>query len=293
MKKHIFIINPQAGKKKGLELVSHIKENFPEAIILTTAYPSHATELAKKHAAPNTILYSVGGDGTLNEVINGVMVSDFSKDVIVANVPCGSGNDFIKSFTTEKDLYKILDNYKQEKIKSIDVGKINGRFFINISSVGFDAEIVIGAKKYKQIPLISAELSYIISVFATLVHLKSYGVTIQIDDGITKKQNVLFITMANGKYYGGGMNAAPNALLDDGLFDFCIVDQIKRRQVPSLLPKFIKGKHETIKVLKSIRGRKMTLTSQKPIPLNLDGEVVLSDFIEISLEEKAIQILIP
>lgn len=293
MKNHIFIINPTAGKQKGLELVSHIKANFPQPIILTTEYPGHATELAKKYAASDAIIYSVGGDGTLNEVINGIMASEYANEVIFASVPCGSGNDFIKGFTSEKDPYKLLDNYQVQNIKAIDVGLINGRNFINISSVGFDAEIVLGAQKYKQLPFISAELAYIISVFSTLIHLKNYSLTVQIDEGKPQKTNVLFITMANGNYYGGGMKAAPNALLDDGLFDFCIVDQIKRRQVPFLLPKFMKGKHENLKVLTTIRGQKMTIKSQTPLPLNIDGEVLLSDSINVTIKEKALRVLLP
>ena len=293
MKKHIFIINPTAGKHKGLELVSHIKSIYTEAVILETKYPGHASELAKDYASPDAIIYSVGGDGTLNEVINGIMSSEHASQVTFANVPCGSGNDFIKGFTSEKDPYKLLDSYRNSDTKAIDVGIINGRSFINISSVGFDAEIVLGAKKYKQLPFISAELAYIISVFATLIKLKAYKVKVQIDEKESIIKNILFITMANGNYYGGGMNAAPNAIHDDGLFDFCIVDQIKRRQVPFLLPKFMKGKHEGLKVLKSIRGRNMTITSDYPLPLNIDGEVLLSDSITLSIKEKAINLLLP
>lgn len=293
MKKHIFIINPTAGKHKGPELISHIKSNFSKVTILETQYPGHASELAKDYAGPDTIIYSVGGDGTLNEVINGIMASDYSNEVTFANVPCGSGNDFIKGFTSEKNPYKLLDSYLVAKTKAIDVGLINGRSFINISSMGFDAEIVLGAKKYKQLPFISAELAYIISVFATLIKLRGYNVTVQIDDHQAKNMDVLFITMANGNYYGGGMNAAPKAIHDDGLFDFCIVDQIKRRQVPFLLPKFMKGKHEGLKVLTALRGRNMTIKSNQAIPLNIDGEVLLSDSISISIKEKAINLLLP
>lgn len=293
MKKHIFIINPAAGKKKGLELVDHIMNNFPEPLILTTQYPNHASELANLHASPNTIIYSVGGDGTLNEVINGVLASDYASEVIIADVPCGSGNDFIKGFTDEKNPYKLLDTYKTSHVKIIDIGTVNDRNFINISSIGFDAEIVLGAKKYKQLPLISAGLAYIISVFGTLIKLKGYHVNITIDDGKSQKLDVLFITMANGNYYGGGMKAAPNAIIDDGLLDFCIVDLVKRRQVPFLLPKFMKGKHEHLKELTTMRGSKVTISSGTPLPVNIDGEVMLSTSITVSLKEKALKFLIP
>ncbi len=293
MKKHVFIINPEAGKKKASELIGYIEENFLNAVIIKTEYANHATELAKTYASPDTIIYSVGGDGTLNEVVNGVLLSKFAKDTFIASVPCGSGNDFIKSFTTIKNPVSLLEKYKKQKTKTIDVGYINGRSFINISSIGFDAEIVVGAKKYKKIPLINGGLAYLISVFATIMKLKAYSVKVSIDGKETYDKKALFIIMANGKYYGGGMKAAPKAELDDGLFEFCIVDKIPRRRVPILLPKFMKGKHETLKEIKTIRGKKITISSKKPLPLNIDGEVELSDHVEVYIQKEGINLLVP
>lgn len=293
MKNHIFIINPEAGKKQGPNLKGYIKRNYSNAIILLTQYSNHASELAQKYAAPDTILYAVGGDGTLNEVVNGVIASDYAMETMIASVPFGSGNDFIKGLTDIKDPMLLLEKYKRKKTKLIDVGLINGKSFVNISSVGFDAEIVLNAKKYKQLPLISAQLAYLISVFTTLLQLKEYKVTVSIDDGQETETGILFLTMANGTYYGGGMKAAPNAIIDDGLLDFCLVDKVKRREVPFLLPQFIKGKHEHLKMIHMSRGKTMTITSSKPLPLNLDGEVILSKQIQITLKNRAIRVLIP
>ncbi len=293
MKRHIFIINPEAGKKKGLEFSDYINRHFEGATILTTEYPGHASELALEHAGPDTYIYSVGGDGTLNEVVNGIIRSDYATETAVADVPCGSGNDFIKSLTAIKDPIELLKRYKKEETKLIDIGFVNDRSFINISSVGFDAEIVLNAKKYKRLPMLSAELAYVISVFATLIRLRDYKMTIHIDDQEPIETNVLFMVMANGVYYGGGMKAAPDAKVDDGLFDFCIVDKVKRRQVPFLLPKFIKGSHESLKMLKSFRGKKIKIHSQMPLPFNIDGEVIVSNDAKVGIREKAIRLLLP
>jgi len=293
MKKHIFIINPTAGKHKALEMTHFIVKHFDNPEIVPTEYPGHASELAKNYAGKDTIIYSVGGDGTLNEVINGVMTSDYASETIIADVPCGSGNDLIKSFTDEKDPYVLLEKYKAQHIRTLDTGVINGRSFVNISSVGFDAEIVLAAKKYKKLPLVSAELAYLISVFATLIRLKDYKMKIRIDDDEVFETNVLFLTMANGMYYGGGMMAAPDALVDDGLFDFCMVDKIKRREVPFLLPKFMKGDHEKLKVVHTIKGKKMIIDSDKPLPVNIDGELLLSDHVEVEIKEGTLNFMVP
>lgn len=293
MRKHIFIINPEAGKKKGLELTEYINENYKDAVILKTEYPSHASELATAHAGKDTTIYSVGGDGTLNEVINGVMQSDYPLETAVANVPCGSGNDFIKGLTDIKDPVKLLECYKKQEYRTIDIGKINDRYFLNISSVGFDAEIVLNAKKYKRLPMLSAELAYVISVFATLIRLRAYSLTMTIDDQAPVEKKALFIVMANGKFYGGGMKPAPEAELDDGLFDFCLVDEVPRWKVPFLLPKFIKGNHESLSVVKMMRGQKMTITGDQPLPLNIDGEVSRSDKVEVTIKKGAMTLVMP
>ena len=116
---------------------------------------------------------------------------------------------------------------------------------------------------------------------------------IRIDDDEVFETNVLFLTMANGMYYGGGMMAAPDALVDDGLFDFCMVDKIKRREVPFLLPKFMKGDHEKLKVVHTIKGKKMIIDSDKPLPVNIDGELLLSDHVEVEIKEGTLNFMVP
>lgn len=293
MKNHIFIINPEAGKKKGVQLIEFINKNYKAPLILLTEYKGHATELAKTYASPDSIVYSIGGDGTLNEVINGVCQSDFYKDTIVAAVPCGSGNDFIKGITDIKDPIQLLIQYKEQKTKIIDLGKINDRYFVNIASIGFDAMVVHEAKKYKRIPLVNGELSYLISIFKSLIRLKDYPVSVNLDNKINIKKGILFITMANGCYYGGGMKPAPKALLDDGALDFSIIDRVSRKKVLILLPKFIKGKHETLEEVYVHKGKKLEVISEQALPINIDGEILWIERVYAQIEERALTILVP
>ena len=293
MKRHIFIINPEAGKKKGEELTGIIEKYYNDPVILRTEYPGHATKLAQDYSGPATAIYALGGDGTFNEVINGVLKSEYAGETAVANVPCGSGNDFIGSISDIKDPEILLERYKEQRTRRVDAGRLNGRYFMNISSVGFDAEIVLNAKKYKRLPMLNAELAYVISVFATLIHLKGYELEVSIDGGPPVSKSILFMVMANGNYYGGGMKAAPEAQLEDGLLNFGIVDCVKRRQVPFLLPRFMKGDHDGLDVLTKIPGKAMRVTSEKPVPVNIDGEIVLGKEIDVYLEEKVLLLLVP
>lgn len=293
MKRHVFIINPEAGKKKGIKLKDYIKKTYNNPLILVTRYKGHAIKLAKTYAKPNTIIYSLGGDGTLNEVINGVLQSKYYDETIVAAVPCGSGNDFIKGITDIKDPALLLKMYQKEKVKVIDLGKINDRYFTNIASIGFDALVVHQAKKYKRIPMISGEFSYLISIFISLIQLKDYSVFVSVDNQSVIRKRILFITMANGRYYGGGMQPAPKAILDDGRLDFGIIDKVSRLKALILLPRFINGKHESLDEVSVCKGKRLKVKSKKDLPINVDGEIIWSDNISAQIEEKALKILIP
>ena len=289
MKKHVFIINPKAGKGKSVDLIPYIKKEYDNPIILLTKYQNHAKELAIQYANKDSILYSIGGDGTLNEIVNGVARTDAT----IAVIPCGSGNDFIKTITKIKDPMKILCSYKNMLSKKIDIGQINDRYFINIASIGFDAEIVYNAKAYKKLPLISGELSYLFSTIRTIVKMKPNDVEIIINNRETNNYKILLIAIANGKYYGGGMKPAPNAIIDDGILDICLVNKASKLKVLSLLPKYIKGTHETISEVEFIRANKISIISKSPIPVNIDGEVDLLNNIQVGIIKQGLNILIP
>jgi len=291
--RYIFIVNPVAGKHRGRELESIIVTVFPKAEFLETQYPGHASELAKKHAGQGVLIFSVGGDGTFNEVINGIMQSDFSRETVVANVPCGSGNDFIKGFTDEKNATVLIKSYKHAQSQPIDVACLNGRFFVNISSVGFDAEIVEGAKRFKKLPLVSAELAYLISVFYNLIKLRGYGVKVKVDNEEVWDDQALFVTMANGKYYGGGMKVAPTADFSDGVLDFNIMEKVKRRQVFKYLPKYMKGKHEHLDIVTRYRGKTLEIESEESLPINIDGEVVRDAKVKVRVIADGLNVLRP
>ncbi|WZL80529.1 diacylglycerol kinase family lipid kinase [Vallitaleaceae bacterium 9-2] len=292
MKKHVFIVNTKAGKGKAKELLPYIEELFENPQIHQTQYLGHAIELAKENAGPDTIIYSLGGDGTLNEVVHGVMLSQYSKETIVGIIPCGSGNDFIKSITSIRDPKVLLDQYREGNRRTIDVGVLNGRHYINIASVGFDAEIVHNAKKYKRLPMFSAELAYLISVFATILKLKVYPVNIQVDGKALKQKEVLLISLANAKYYGGGMKPSPKAVFDDGYLDFCVIERVSKIRVPFLLPKYIHGTHEKIKQVQMYRGKSLTIKSQDSLPINIDGEIIWNDQLDVTIKENALTILV-
>lgn len=291
--KHIFIINPVAGKGHAEELIPEIKKIFSQKKeffeIVVTQRPGHATEIARSNATgPDVRVYSVGGDGTLNEVLNGLAGSCSS----LAVIPAGSGNDFIRSINEETNAFKALNDILTGHEKYIDLGKVNDRYFINISSIGFDAEVAESASKLKTIPLVSGNLAYLLGIFYTLVRYNNNSIVIDID-GVKFEREVLLVAVANGKFYGGGMMAAPEAVVDDGVFDICLIDRMKRSKILHFFPKFIKGCHSTIEGVHFYRGKRVSISSEKPLLLNTDGDVRSVNDAIFEVIPKGIRVVVP
>lgn len=306
--KHLFIVNPIAGKGKALEYIPKIKECFSiiedTFFIEVTKYPGHAVELVKQYVAKDTFrVYSIGGDGTLNEVLNGMAESDSS----LAVIPAGSGNDFVKSLENcsvnkeaqEKSIIKDTskDSLLERLIKGtellVDAGKINGRYFINISSLGFDAEVVYKSHKIKKLPLVTGLLAYVLSVFATLVSYKSNLLKITID-GLTIQKDTLLVAVANGRYYGGGMQAVPLAEISDGFLDICLIEYTGRFKILKFFPKFIKGEHTEVKEVSFYRGKNISIISENKVAMNVDGETsMISGKVDFEIIPNGIKIVIP
>ena len=179
--KHLFIINPKAGKGKAITFIKEIKDYFKnkeEYFIETTEREGHATSLVREYVASNDYrVYSIGGDGTLNEVLNGIIGSNSS----LAVIPAGTGNDFIKSIIENRNHKDILRRTIEGSEEFMDLGKINKKYFINIASIGFDAAVTQNARYLKQKPFLSGKLAYLLSIFLTMYKFKGIDVDILID----------------------------------------------------------------------------------------------------------------
>ena len=291
--KHLFIVNPIAGKGKVLPIIEKIKEIFSnldeECIIEVTKRPGHATEIARDYVTRDDYrVYSVGGDGTLNEVLNGIVHSKSS----LAVIPNGTGNDFIKSICTEYNMEDILMRTINGKEKFLDLARVNNRYFINVSSVGFDAEVVYNTVKLKKHPYVKGTFAYGLGVLLTLFAFNSKKLKIKIDQCIINT-SVTLIAVANGKYYGGGMMIAPKAIINDGILDICLIRKINKIKLLAFFPRLIKGTHEGIKEVSFYQGNTVHINSNDYISLNIDGEVLKTKEVLFEILHKGIQVVIP
>lgn len=291
--KHLFIINPAAGKGKGTIFVEHIKrlmDGRAEYYIEITKRKGEATEIVRKYTHEDDyIIYAVGGDGTINEVVNGMVGSES----ILAIIPAGSGNDFIRTIyphhKQEELLYKLLNGRRE----CIDVFKINEKYFLNIASVGLDAEIVFNAGLFKNKSYIKSDAAYIISIFKTLFGYKSRKFRVSLDGKETCHNKILLLAVANGRFYGGGIPIAPKAKVDDAKADICLVKDLKLRKIFSIIPKLFKARHDEAEEVEFYRASQIKIESAEKFRVNIDGEIAEADKINIEVMPQAIQVIVP
>ena len=273
--KHVFIVNPISGQGNGVEYIpvidAYFKQNPGEYVIEITDRAGHATEIARKYSSEDdVILYSVGGDGTAKEVLDGI-----NPGVTLCVVPGGTGNDFYKSI----DQTKLS---REERLKSliegeniqIDYGIMNGTSkFMNIASFGIDADINVYACDYvKKEMHIPGSLVYAYSAFKVGLKPKVIQMEMTID-GKMYERNIVLVSMANGRYYGGCFLPFPKAYMDDGYLDICAVKgPISTPRFIYLILKYMKGKHIGEKEIEIFHGRKISVRFNRDVNLQIDGE---------------------
>lgn len=273
--KHIFIVNPVSGAGKGEKIGKNIERVAPELgldfDIHYTTGAKDATEIARKYKREKGIIYSVGGDGTLLEVLNGMINS---KNML-AVIPAGSGNDFYRSIEGIDDMSF-----------PVDVGQVNDLYFLNCCSIGIDAEIGhnAGLMKEKHIP---RKQIYNASIIYTFVKYRFKEIEFTLNN--TKKTGeYTLVTVMNGKAYGGGFNMAPNASINDGLFDIYFADRVSKASIPGLLLKVIKGTHENSPHVHKRMADKIKIKTKEKVIAGADGETIYDDEFDIRIKKHAI-----
>ncbi|TFG81934.1 MAG: diacylglycerol kinase family lipid kinase [Erysipelotrichales bacterium] len=291
--KHIFIVNPVSGKGKAKKLIPLIESYFAnhpgEFEIIETLDHGSATEIAGRyHKEDDVVIYSVGGDGTAFEVLNGL-----NDQVPMAVIPGGTGNDFFRMTGYKiKDFQKIIADTIEGKNVRVDHGMCNGKKIINTSSMGFDAQINNTAERIgKNLP-IPRTMVYLVSVFITLSQLRAYDLTLELVDGIHKFRAVL-IVINNGRWYGGGFQPTPMADIQDGQFDICVIDECNWLTVLRMLPKYMKGTHINEPIAHFFKADQFTLKSEGNVDIAFDGEALVGDRFDYHIIKGGLYMRVP
>ncbi len=307
--KWFIVVNPKAGSNKCKEDWPEIKNllesngfDFQFAI---TQYQRHAIELvqgALESGYRNFI--SVGGDGTLNEVINGIFINhqQLLPEIVIGVITVGTGNDWGRTHKMPAGYDKMITILKSQNIFNHDIGKAKYRFdnddknryFINIAGMGFDAMVAKKVNMLKEKGF-RGLMVYMYSLLSSLIGFKPTQLIIYSEGKMIYSNSTFLASIGICKYNGGGMMLLPDAIPDDGLFDVTIIRKVPRLKVVANIKNVFNGSFVKIKEVERFRGKSFTIISEPPHALNLetDGESLGNSPLDFEVLPKALKIIVP
>jgi diacylglycerol kinase (ATP) len=275
----LVILNPAAnrGNMRSFRELLRSRAEHEQAEYVETRLQGEAKERAMQAARKHRPIIIVGGDGSVHEVVNGILAS--GNRVPLGIVAAGSGNDFAwNTLQLPHEPHAAVERAFNGEPVEVDAGKVNGRFFANSCSIGIDADIAVAAGKMKKYPLMSGSRLYYTTTVKQL--LFGYGrcpwLAFEIDgeNMVSKPVESRYIIMAitNGPTYGAGFRINPRANHTDGLFEICTIDYMALSRALKLLPIVKKGEHEMLPEVTFYRAATVSATSRNPVNMQMDGE---------------------
>ncbi len=266
----VFVVNPYAGRGRGARVAESLPRRLAERgweseIVLTRA-PRDGIRCAREAADRADVVVAVGGDGTAHEVVNGVAETDATFGLI----PIGSGNDLAFALGIPDDVDRAIDGLTDGCRRRIDLGRFDDGWIANSLGLGFEAQVTVESRKIRHLRGFAI---YLAAVVRALVHLRCPDLRIRADDRVIEGRRLL-VCIGNGPRVGGGFLLTPEARPDDGLFDLCLVDGMRRGAVLTTLPKAISGTHGTDLRVEMLRARTIDIESAEGFPFHVDGEVI-------------------
>lgn len=291
----LLIVNPAA--KHGttgtlIPIIERLLATVPHDTVLTASV-GHAVELAEKAQGYDTIV-AVGGDGTVHEVLNGIMRRPENDRPALGLVPTGSGNDTRRTLGVPTDIADAVLALVTGERRLFDVGLCNGLYFNNSFAAGLDARVTAKAVEYKVTTRRSGLWLYLTALMHVLFNeLYSHHVRVTWDEQEPVQDELLIIAATIGPTYGGGFFIAPGAEPDDGLLEVCTIDPLSLPEALVRLPFVIFGKHTKMKPVHMARHRSIIIESDDPMPAQIDGEVMLDRRFEVTVLPRAIEYIVP
>lgn len=297
--RHVFIINPRAGKRdqtaRIYEMANHLRSAHGlDCTCMLTDRPGGATEMARRLAEEGLPLrvYACGGDGTVSEVANGL--AGFSNAAMTC-IPSGTGNDFLKNFGLDMGKFRDAENLWDGPVFPLDLIDCNGRYCLTIACNGIDAQVAESVHLYSRSPFLNGRGSYLASVAANFL-LRDIGhhwtVTL---DGETAEGDFTLISVCNGRHYGGGSTPVPEARMDDGVLNTILVRKISKLSFARLFRVYSAGNYRQLPtVARSVTAREIRIRSEaEEIVTCLDGECFRSREVVLRLADKRVNFFGP
>lgn len=294
--KHLFIINPAAGKKGATEQLELLlgKLSFPHEVEYTRQEGDARRFTQKAASAGEPVrVYACGGDGTLNEVVNGAAGHGH---MAVTNVPKGTGNDFLKIFGPHyRSLFYDLESLAAGPQTPFDLIDCNGRLGIDVVCAGVDARIAAGVHRYKDWPFVSGKGAYVLSLLEN-IFFKGIArpITIHMGGILWEDAPSSLLCVCNGRHYGGGFMPVGGAMPDDGVLDMLLVRKVGLFTFLRLVGKYARGLYaEYPELILDYHGQEVSFSAREPITVVVDGEVMRDTAFTVRLSEKKVNFFYP
>lgn len=279
------IVNPRSGggisEKRWAAVVGPIGDGLGAFDTRFTERPGHARTLAYEEAmAGRKLVVAVGGDGTISEVADGLVAAGGHAELGI--IPRGTGGDFRRSLGIEKQLFRAAEHVRKSVPRNVDVGRVTfvdhhgegvSRHFVNVTSLGFSS--VVAERANRTSKRMGGRISFLSAVVRSLLTYDNAEILVSVDDGEARRMTLLLAAIGNGRFFGGGMKICPEAVLDDGCFDFVTVGDLGRVEVLAKIHRIYSGNHLSMKEVHQVRCKRLRVApadAKAEIPLEIDGE---------------------
>jgi diacylglycerol kinase (ATP) len=285
------IVNPASARGKGARIGRQVEDlcrssSIDYSLEYTTG-PYKASEMASQACSQFECIVAVGGDGTINEVVNGII----GRKVKLGIIPIGSGNDYVKIMNIPLQVPLAFESLLRQKTRLVDAGKAGDTYFANGLGIGFDAWVVITSQRVTKL---RGSAIYLYSVLKTMFSYKSPWMRLTYDDTVYEDK-IFMITVGNGVSLGGGFKLTPFAIVDDGLFDLNIVRDLNKVEIVQNLIGVYSGKHVLMPQVRTGRTREVLIESDQDLVAHADGELLRSSTksLRVELLPKALEVIVP
>lgn len=284
------IVNPAAGNGRGAKLARTLAEEFRAAgISLELAVSPGPGEAARLAAGAvddgHRTIVAVGGDGTANEIANGMIGSH----AVLGLYPIGAGNDLARTLGYPRGRRRHIARFlAQARPRTIDVGEVNGRVFLNVAGVGIDGHVAERIRASARV--VGQRFGYLVGALVSIATYRPQAMEVRID-GVPRLGRFLTVVASNGRYFGGGMHPAPRARLDDGELDVTVAGDLGRLDSILALARLYRGTHENGTTIVTLRAKRVEIDLERALPMQVDGEVARVEHLEIGVRPAALVVL--
>jgi diacylglycerol kinase (ATP) len=298
----VFLVNPASGNgatgKRWPELAHRAAQLGLEGTTLFSERPGHLIELAGEAARDGAeLVVSVGGDGTLNEVVNGLVRAGASTEL--ATIPLGTGMDFVRTYKIPTRFDDAVRTALEGTTRTIDVGRVSyrewsgaegERYVANVGSVGMSAAVAQRANGMSK--ALGGKATFFYALVRVFFEWENSVVSVQLDDE-RREARMHDVIVANGQWHGGAMLLAPEAQPDDGLFDVVLIGDVTKRDFVTTAPKIYKGTYLAHPKVELLRSRTVAVEAPERLPIELDGEQVGTTPVRFEIVPAAVRVRVP